>query len=152
MLGFVGLVPSWRAGLRLLSRFLVALMVSNSASQADRAALAAAVADRSSSVDRREGFLSRARRVAIWRLRSGKGVRSGGDAVVGSEVDASAVPREVVGVGKDVVTSDCEEVVARRSAEASAPGVDDAGLVVVISILAPVFSPDIVALLERLLY
>lgn len=98
--------------------------------------------------------MSRARRVAVWRLRSGKGVRSGGDAdaVVGSEVDASLVPREVVGVGKDVVTSRCEEVVARRPAEASASSVDDAGSVLVIAILAPVFSPDIVAfILERLL-
>ena len=53
--------------------------------------LAAATADWSSSVDRREGFLSRARRVAVWRLRSGKGVRWRGDAVVGSEVVASPV-------------------------------------------------------------
>lgn len=96
--------------------------------------------------------MSRARRVAVWRLRSGKGVRSEGDAVVGSEVNASVVPREVVGVAKDVVTSRCEELVARRPAEAEASSVDDAGLVVVIAILAPVFSPDIVALLERLLY
>lgn len=152
MLGFVGLISSWGAGLCLLSRFLVVLMASNSASQAEIAALAAVVADRSSLVDRREGFLSRARRVATWRLMSGKGVKSGGNSAVGSEVDASAVPREVVGVGKDVVTSGCEELVARRPAEASASGVDDAGLVVVIAILAPVFSPDIVALLEKLLY
>lgn len=93
--------------------------------------------------------MSRARRVAVWRLRSGNGVRSGGDAVVGSEVDASVVPREVVGVGKDLVTSGCEEVVAGRPAEASASSVDDAGSVFMIAILAPVFSPDIVALLER---
>lgn len=104
-------------------------------------------------MDRREGFLSRARRVAVWRLRSGKGVRSGGDAdaVVGSEVVASLVPREVEGVGKDLVSSRCEEVVARRPAEASASApasassVDDAGSVLVIAILAPVYSPDTVA-------
>lgn len=102
-------------------------------------------------MDKREGFLSRARRVAVWRLSSGKEVKSEGDAVVGSKVNASVVPREVVGVGKDVVTSGCEEVVARRPAEASASSVDDAGLVVGIAILARAFSPDIVALLERLL-
>lgn len=68
------------------------------------------------------------------------------------EMDASAVLREVVGVGKDVIASDCEVVVARRSAETLALSVDEAGLVVVIAILASVFSPDIVTLFERLLY
>lgn len=128
-------------------------MVINSVSQAARAALAAAVADIRSSMDRREGFLSRARRVATWRLRSGKGVRSSGvDAsVVRLEMDASVVSREVVGVGKDVVTNGCEELVVRRPAEASASAssVDDADSVLVIAILAPVFSSDIVALLDR---
>lgn len=75
VLGLLGLIPSWGAGLRPLSRLLVVSMVSNSVFQADRAASAAKVADWSSSVDRREGFLSRARRVAVSRLRSGKGVR-----------------------------------------------------------------------------
>lgn len=46
-------------------------MVSNSVSQADIAALAAVMAEISSSVDWREGFLSRARRVAVWTLMSG---------------------------------------------------------------------------------
>lgn len=54
-------------------------------------ALAAVVADWSSSVDRREGFLSWVRRVAVWKLRSGKGVRWTGDAVVESEVVSSAI-------------------------------------------------------------
>lgn len=72
--------------------------------------------------------------------------------MVGSEMDASVVPREVVGVGKDVVTNVCEGMVARWPAEASASSVDDAGSVFVIAILAPVFSPEIAALHERLSY
>lgn len=137
-------------------------------------ALAAAVADWSSSVDRREGFLSRARRVAVWQLRSGKGVNWGGDAVVGSdlvasavldenlnsgeeapeglEMAASAVFREGVGGGKNVAESACEEVVASLPAETLTPSVDEAGVVVPVAklaILAPIFSPDIVALFER---
>lgn len=102
-------------------------------------------------------------------MRSGKGVRWGRDAVVGSEVVASAmlgenlvlprldmdalvVLRDVVGVGKDVAASGCEDMVARRPAKTLAPCVDEAGLVVVIAITAPVFSSDIVALFQRLLY
>lgn len=126
-------------------------------------------------MDSREGFLSRARRVAVWRLRSGKGVRWGGDAVVGSqvvasavlgenlhggeqaseglEVDAPAVFREGVGGGENVVESGWEEVVARLPAETSIPSVDEADVVLLVTklaLLAPLFSPDIVALVERL--
>ena len=169
VLGPLGLISSWGPSLRPLSRPLVASMASNSVFQADSVALAAEVADWSSSVDRREGFLSRARRVAVWRLRSGKRVRWGRDAVVESEVvastmlgenlvlprldmDAFVVLRDVVGVGRNVAASGGEEMVAGRPAETLAPCVDEAGLVVVIAILAPVFSSDIVALFERLLY
>lgn len=175
VLGFLGLILTWAADLSLLSRLSVASISSHSVFQADRVALAAAAADWSSSVDSREGFLSRARRVAVWRLRSGKGVRWGGDAVVGSqvvasavlgenlhggeqaseglEVDAPAVFREGVGGGENVVESGWEKVVARLPAETSIPSVDEADVILLVTklaLLAPLFSPDIVALVERL--
>ena len=53
--------------------------------------MASAVADWSSSSERRDGFLSRARRVAVCRLRSGKGVSWGGDVVAGLELMTSAI-------------------------------------------------------------
>lgn len=74
--------------------------------------MASAVADWSSSVERREGFLSRARRAAVWRLRSGKGVRGGGDAVVGSEVLASVV----LGMNLDVGEKELEKLESDASA------------------------------------
>lgn len=131
--------------------------------------LAAATADWSSSVDRREGFLSRARRVAVWKLRSGKGVRWVGDAMVGSEVVVSPVLGENLNVGEEVserlevdapavfrenvVESGWEEVVTRLPAENSTPSVyetDVLFLVAKLAVLAPIFSLDIIALLARL--
>ena len=167
-MGFLGLIPLWAAGLNFLSRHLSSSILSSSDFQAERIASASAKADWSSSVERREGFLSRARRVSILKLRSGKGVRSGKDVAPGSEVVASAVMGEYldggeemnasavlrgVSGGEGVLERSLEEVLARIPAKISTPIAEELGVVVVVAklaIIASVFSPDMFALFEKL--
>lgn len=106
------------------------------------------------------------------RLRSGKGLRSGGDIVASSEVSASAVMgeyfdggeealevktsavlREGVSGGGDVTQSNWEDVLMTIPEESSSSIAEELGVVVVVAklaISASVFSLDMFALFERL--